>query len=235
MTRTVNRTSDVLGTIAEQREAIADAFNTLPLAAENIARAYNPDTRDLRVRLDVRRMAPYGQVARESFCNAFVPQNSGVCKALVEDNATFFDGFVDLFAQIPGRSDAVMSAQSYARRAVTVTVLAAAFTLGACGGPDLYDVPMPSKVNGETYTLNADFASALNLPHRFSGQARGKDSRPGHRGHDVELRRPRGIRGHEECTKIPTGSRAEVRLTAPVGEAFVALIPPDEPAIRSTC
>ncbi len=99
MTRTVDRTSDVLGTIADQRESITDAFNTLPLAAENIARAYNPDTGDLRVRLDVRRTAPYGQVSRESFCNAFVPQNIGLCKALVEDNATFFDAFADLFAR----------------------------------------------------------------------------------------------------------------------------------------
>lgn len=100
MTRTVGRTSDVLGTIAEQREAIASAFNTLPLAAENIARAYDPATRDLRVRLDVRRMAPYGEVARESFCNTFVPENIGVCDVLVDDNAEFFDGFLDLFARL---------------------------------------------------------------------------------------------------------------------------------------
>lgn len=100
LTRTVERTSDVLSTIAEQRESIASAFNTLPLAAENIARAYNPDTRDLRVRLDVRRMAPYGEVARESFCTTFAPESLGVCKLLVEDNAVFFDGLVDLFARL---------------------------------------------------------------------------------------------------------------------------------------
>lgn len=100
MARTVNRTSDVLGTIADQRESIASAFNTLPLAAENIARAYNPDTRDLRVRLDVRRMAPYGKVARESFCSTFVPDSLGVCKLLVEDNAEFFDGLLDLVSRL---------------------------------------------------------------------------------------------------------------------------------------
>ncbi|MDR7087789.1 phospholipid/cholesterol/gamma-HCH transport system substrate-binding protein [Aeromicrobium panaciterrae] len=100
MTRTVDRTSDVLGTIAEQREAIASAFNTLPLAAENIARAYDAPSRNLRVRLDARRTAPYGEVARESFCNAFVPENLGVCKTLVDDNAVFFDGFLDIFARL---------------------------------------------------------------------------------------------------------------------------------------
>ena len=100
MARTVDRTSDVLGTIAKQRESIASAFNTLPLAAENIARAYNPDTRDLRVRLDVRRMAPYGKVAREAFCSTFVPDSLSVCKLLVEDNADFFDSLVDLMARL---------------------------------------------------------------------------------------------------------------------------------------
>ncbi len=163
MTRTADRTSAVLGTIAEQREAIASAFNTLPLAAENIARAYDPATRDLRVRLDSRRTAPHGEVARESFCNAFVPKNIGVCDVLVEDNAAFFRRLPRHLCATHGRSDPVMRTSPMSRATASVA-LAAAFTLGACGGPDLYDVPLPSKVTGKTYPLSAEFASALNLP-----------------------------------------------------------------------
>lgn len=102
MTRTVDRTSDVLGTIAGQREAIADAFNALPLAAENIARAYDPVTRNLRVRLDVRRMAPYGEQFRENLCDAYAPEisNLDLCQTLVEQNGEFFDTLVDGIASL---------------------------------------------------------------------------------------------------------------------------------------
>lgn len=116
---------------------------------------------------------------------------------------------------------------SLSRGAVASLVLATALTLGACG-PDLYDVPLPSKVRGETYPLSADFASALNLPPaspvKLEGRTVGEVTKVttsdyvAHVSFEIM-----------ENTKIPTGSRAEVRLTAPVGEAFVALVPPTKP------
>ncbi len=100
MTRTVNRTSTVLGTIADQQAAIVDAFNSLPLAAENIARAYDPGTRNLRVRLDVHRMAPYGEVFRENLCKAYAPENLGICEQVVEANGPMFDQLVNSIAAL---------------------------------------------------------------------------------------------------------------------------------------
>ncbi len=112
--------------------------------------------------------------------------------------------------------------------AVTGLVLAAALGLGACGGPDLYDVPLPSKVHGATYTLNADFVSALNLPPaspvKLEGRTIGQvttvttSDYVAHVSFEVM-----------EDVRISSAARAEVRLTAPVGEAFVALIPPAKP------
>jgi len=107
-------------------------------------------------------------------------------------------------------------------------VLASALALGACGGPDLYDVPLPSKVHGKTYTLHADFVSALNLPPaspvKLEGRTVGQvtsvttSDYVAHVSFEVMDR-----------VRVPSASRAEVRLTAPVGEAFVALVPSAEP------
>jgi len=98
MVRTVNKTSDVLGVFSQQSRAIADAFNALPLAAENISRAYDEETRNLRVRLDVRRMAPYGQQFRENLCRSYVPENLPICEQVVEANGAYFDQLVNLIA-----------------------------------------------------------------------------------------------------------------------------------------
>lgn len=112
--------------------------------------------------------------------------------------------------------------------AVTGFVLTATFTLGGCGGPDLYDVPLPSKVHGETYTLNADFVSALNLPPASPVKLDGKTVG------QVTAVTTSNYVAHVsfevmEDIRISSAARAEVRLTAPVGEAFVAIIPPTKP------
>lgn len=114
------------------------------------------------------------------------------------------------------------------RRVAAGASLLAALTLGACG-PDLYDVPLPSKVSGETYPLKADFESALNLPIaspvKLDGKTVGqvaKVSTSDYVAH-VELEIKAG-------TRLPAGTEAQVRLTAPVGEAFVALVLPEEPS-----
>jgi len=98
MTSAVTRASDVLGVFSAQSDAIVDAFNALPLAADNIARAYDPTTRNLRVRLDVRRMAPYGEQFRENLCRAYVPDDLPVCEQIVEANGPFFDQLADVIA-----------------------------------------------------------------------------------------------------------------------------------------
>lgn len=100
--------------------------------------------------------------------------------------------------------------------------------LGACGvGPDLYDVPLPSKVSGPTYELTADFESALNLPVaspvKLDGKTVGVVSTVTTSDYVAHV-----TLNITENTELPVGTQAQVRLTAPVGESFVALKLPDE-------
>lgn len=107
-------------------------------------------------------------------------------------------------------------------------LIGAAVLLGACGvGPDLYDVPLPSKVSGPTYELKADFESALNLPVASPVKLDGKTVGV------VSAVTTSDYVAHvtldiTEDTMLPVGTRAQVRLTAPVGESFVALKLPEE-------
>ncbi len=100
--------------------------------------------------------------------------------------------------------------------------------VAACG-PDLYDVPLPSKVSGATYELQADFESALNLPVaspvKLEGRTVGEVTSVTTSNYVAHVRL-----SITQDTELPSGTQAQVRLTAPVGESFVALKPPAEPS-----
>lgn len=96
--------------------------------------------------------------------------------------------------------------------------------LAGCG-KSLSDVPLPSEVSGPTYELDAVFDSALNLPRQAPVKVDGRTVG------QVESVKAVDYTAHvrmtvSKDTRLPVGTRAEVRLSAPVGEAFVALTPP---------
>lgn len=110
-------------------------------------------------------------------------------------------------------------------RATTALLVALTVTaLPACSA-DLADVPMPGSGPTDTYELTAEFTSALNLPRNAPVKLEGRVV-----GHVGEV----GVRDYvahadlhvDVDVELPVGTRAEVRLTAPVGEAFIALVPP---------
>ena len=84
---------------------------------------------------------------------------------------------------------------------------------------------MPSGVSGPTYEIKAEFRNALNLPQgapvKLNGNRVGTVQEITAHDYvaDVTLR----VR---KDTPIPRGTRAEVRTTAPMGEAYVELTPP---------
>lgn len=95
--------------------------------------------------------------------------------------------------------------------------------LAGCG-LTLQDVPMPSLVSGPTYLLHLEFGDALNLPVdapvKMDGATVGQ----------VTAVRADGYRADvtvEVSTKVHlrSSSRAEIRLTAPMGTSFVQLDP----------
>lgn len=112
------------------------------------------------------------------------------------------------------------------RNPVPRTLLAALALAMALSGCSLEDVPLPAQVSGPSYELRAEFRNALNLPKgapvKLDGNVVGTVEEIRARDYvaqvTVKLR---------QGTAVPRGTRAEVRTTAPMGEAFVELTPPE--------
>lgn len=110
------------------------------------------------------------------------------------------------------------------RGAAAALLLAAAGALSSGCGLGLEDVPLPSLVDGPTYDLTIEFADALNLPVdapvKLDGATVGQVSSvdAGEYVAEVELALSTSVELRET-------SRAEIRLTSPMGTAFVQLFP----------
>lgn len=105
--------------------------------------------------------------------------------------------------------------------------LVTALTASGCG-LELRDVPMPALVSGPTYTVDAVFANALNLPEqapvKLGGDTVGEVTSIA-----VADFRARVRLRLKESVVLRRGTRASIRLTSAMGEAFVELVPPDKP------
>ena len=114
------------------------------------------------------------------------------------------------------------------RRVAPAALLGLALVLGF-SGCSLESVPLPSLVSGPKYPLQARFHNALNLPQgapvKLDGNVVGTVGEIRARSYvaQVTLLIKKG-------TTVPEGTHAEVRTTAPMGEAFVELTPPTAPA-----
>ncbi|GAA3552183.1 MCE family protein [Nocardioides daeguensis] len=108
------------------------------------------------------------------------------------------------------------------RLLATLTLVAGAVTAGC--GLTLDDVPLPGLVDGPTYAVTIEFADALNLPVdapvKLDGATVGQVSavEAGDYVAEVEVALSTSVRLRES-------SRAEIRLTSPMGTAFVQLFP----------
>ncbi|CAM2747813.1 MlaD family protein [Skermania piniformis] len=110
-------------------------------------------------------------------------------------------------------------------RAAALAV-AAAVTTGCSVG--LGDLPLPAPgSSGDSYTVQASFSNALNLPAkakvRLSGADIGEVADMAVRDYTavVALRIRSDVR-------VPVGSTAELRTATPLGDVFVSLKPPDD-------
>lgn len=98
--------------------------------------------------------------------------------------------------------------------------------LAGCGGPGLKDVPLPGTgVSGDTITVRADFADALNLAEGATVKVNGVDSGKV-QGVDVK-----GFHAQAEMlvrtdAELREGATARLRYTTPLGELFVDVTNP---------
>lgn len=105
-----------------------------------------------------------------------------------------------------------------------LAALAVTGALASGCGLTLEDVPLPGLVQGPTYRVTVEFADALNLPVdapvKLDGATVGQVTavEAGDYVAEVELALSTSVR-------LPSSSRAEIRLTSPMGTAFVQLLP----------
>lgn len=91
----------ITATIRGQQDALSRIFDYMPTGAENIARAYDPGARSLRVQLAIREAGPFNPVALQGMCAAIA---GGLCPLFTNPDGT---GLLDLIfggveSQIPG-------------------------------------------------------------------------------------------------------------------------------------
>jgi phospholipid/cholesterol/gamma-HCH transport system substrate-binding protein len=68
---TLTRSRSVLSTLAANHKDMADTLDLLPLVGQNIWRAYDPKTKRLRIRIDMRNTGPLSATARSQLCRAY--------------------------------------------------------------------------------------------------------------------------------------------------------------------
>ncbi|MBH0779714.1 MlaD family protein [Nocardia bovistercoris] len=113
------------------------------------------------------------------------------------------------------------------------TILTAAATLalsvtGCAAGLDRLPLPAPG-LSGDTYTLTATFTNALNLPTAAKVKLNGADVG------QVESMSARDYTAVvtlriTAAVRLPLGTGAQLRSATPLGDVFVALRPPPDPA-----
>jgi phospholipid/cholesterol/gamma-HCH transport system substrate-binding protein len=115
------------------------------------------------------------------------------------------------------------------RKRMLAGVLAAATGLTGCSLPNLDVLPAPAPVPGKTYRISAVFKDALNLSEGAKVKQNG-----------IVIGDVTGIstEDYRAIVRIRISSRivlgagttAQVRFTSPLGEDYVALVPPAKPA-----
>lgn len=113
------------------------------------------------------------------------------------------------------------------RRLVRAALPAAAILSTTACSVGLGELPLPAPGGGDGYTVQADFANALNLPAKAKVRLLGADI-----GEVAEM----SVRDYtavvtlriDRAVQLPLGTRAELRTATPLGDVFVSLTPPED-------
>lgn len=113
-----------------------------------------------------------------------------------------------------------------ARRAMVAAAAVATVAISSGCGFTVEDLPLPTPgVGGDTYTLNAVFDNALNLPDQAKVKIGGSDVGVVS---DISTKDFQALVEMQISTDIqlPKGSTAELRQATPLGDVFIALSEP---------
>lgn len=121
-----------------------------------------------------------------------------------------------------------MNRPNWTRKALLTAVVAAMLAVAGCGVPGLTveQIPLPAPGGlGETINLSAEFDNALNLPTRAKVKMYGSDVGEVT---DISVHNYKATVKMRVSTtsKVPVGTGAELRQATPLGDVFVALLPP---------
>jgi len=105
--------------------------------------------------------------------------------------------------------------------------------VAGCGGPGLKDVPLPGTgVSGDTITIHAEFADALNLAEGATVRVNGVDSGKV-QAVEAEDFHARAVLRVRTDAELREGATARLRYTTPLGELFVDVTNPGKgPALE---
>lgn len=109
---------------------------------------------------------------------------------------------------------------------VIVAAMLAVSGCGALPGLTVEQIPLPAPGNlGDTITVSAQFENALNLPSRAKVKLAGTDVGEVT---DIRAENYRAVVTMRVSTSapVPVGTGAELRQATPLGDVFVALLPP---------
>ena len=82
---TLDHSNQVLATLGARQKDMAETLDLLPLVGQNIWRAYDPKTKRIRIRIDMRNTGPFSATARNQLCRAYgLPQ----CDKLTNPDGT---------------------------------------------------------------------------------------------------------------------------------------------------
>lgn len=119
------------------------------------------------------------------------------------------------------------------RLAAAAVALATTISLTACGavpGITVEQIPLPAPGDiGDSVSIKAEFENALNLPGQAKVRLGGTDVGEVT---DIAVKNYRAIvtMNVSKKVQIPLNSNAELRQATPLGDVFVALLPPAENA-----
>lgn len=115
------------------------------------------------------------------------------------------------------------------RVAIAALVAGVCVSTAGCGGIESMPLPRPGMTSGGGYLINATFDNALNLPAYAKVRVNGADigSLESMRAENYEAITTLRI---DDGVELPKGTTAELRSATPLGDVFVALHPPTDPA-----